>query len=126
MPDGKCSLLGVMKPRASRSPCQQSSMLTYWYPAAFMPVETMASAVSRIICSFTLQPNLFQLFQPSAGVLERPSNFCAKAGAALMIRPMSISRKDVFIVLFLIDGHAISHVSFQIWASVSSLSRLHG
>src|SRR4051812_48030311 len=44
-----------------------------------MPLDTMASAVSRMSCSLTLQPNLFQLFQPIWGVLARPSNFCANA-----------------------------------------------
>src|SRR5271165_3887872 len=43
-------------------------MLTYWYPADFMLVLTIASAISRISFSLTLQPNLFQLFQPITGV----------------------------------------------------------
>ena len=37
-----------------------------------MPELTIASAVSRTICSFTLQANLFQLFQPIGGVSARP------------------------------------------------------
>ncbi len=37
-----------------------------------MPVATIASAVSRTICSLTLQANLFQLFQPIGGVSARP------------------------------------------------------
>src|ERR1017187_5325622 len=64
-----------MNPWASRCPCQQSSMLTYWYPASFMPEATIASAVSRISCSFTLSANLFQLFQPICGVKASWSNF---------------------------------------------------
>ena len=38
-------------------------MLIYSYPASFMPEETIASAVCRISSSFTVLPNLFQLFQ---------------------------------------------------------------
>src|SRR6185295_16077995 len=37
-----------------------------------MPLETMASAVSRISCSLTSQPKWFQLFQPIGGVRARP------------------------------------------------------
>src|SRR5919197_6455281 len=37
-----------------------------------MPVLTTASAISRISFSLTLQPNLFQLFQPIGGVLASP------------------------------------------------------
>src|SRR5688572_13706956 len=44
-----------------------------------MPLATIASAVSRISCSLTLQPNLFQLFQPICGVFASPSNFWANA-----------------------------------------------
>ena len=60
-------------------------MLTYWYPASFMPEATIASAVSRISCSFTLSANLFQLFQPICGVKASWSNFwpgalCATTG----------------------------------------------
>jgi hypothetical protein len=40
-----------------------------------MPEETIASAVSRTSDSETLQPNLFQLFQPIGGVFASPSNF---------------------------------------------------
>src|SRR4051794_3698757 len=37
-----------------------------------MPEAAIASAVSRTVCSFTLQANLFQLFQPIGGVRARP------------------------------------------------------
>jgi hypothetical protein len=37
-----------------------------------MPELTIASALLRTICSFTLQANLFQLFQPIGGVRARP------------------------------------------------------
>ncbi len=37
-----------------------------------MPEATIASAVSRTVCSLTSQANLFQLFQPIGGVRARP------------------------------------------------------
>src|SRR5215213_1978951 len=37
-----------------------------------MPLVTIASAISLISFSLTLQANLFQLFQPIGGVLARP------------------------------------------------------
>src|SRR4051812_47873312 len=37
-----------------------------------MPEAAIASAVSRTVCSFTLQANLFQLFQPIGGVRASP------------------------------------------------------
>ena len=40
-----------------------------------LPLETIASAVSRIIFSFTSHANLVQLFQPIGGVKASPSNF---------------------------------------------------
>src|SRR3954466_11264979 len=40
-----------------------------------MPEATIASAVSRINASLTLQPNLFQLFHPIGGVWASCSNF---------------------------------------------------
>src|ERR1700683_1553774 len=56
-----------MFPFESRLTCQQSSMLTYSYPASFMPDLTIASAMLRIISSLTLQANLFHEFQPMGG-----------------------------------------------------------
>src|SRR5215471_8958420 len=56
---------------ASRLTCQQSSMFTYSYPASFMPDFTTASAMLLIMSSLTLQPNLFQEFQPMGGVTAR-------------------------------------------------------
>src|SRR6266550_4282898 len=51
-----------------------------------MPDVTMASAIPRIISSLTLQPNLFQLFQPMGGVSARLAETeewsCAKQGTA--------------------------------------------
>src|SRR5689334_12730350 len=43
-----------------------------------MPLVTIASAMSLISFSLTLQANLFQLFQPIGGVLARPLS-CALA-----------------------------------------------
>lgn len=51
---------------------QQSSKFKYVYPAAANPVETIASAVSLIICSFMSHPYLFHGFQPIGGVLPNP------------------------------------------------------
>src|SRR3954466_7062063 len=44
-----------------------------------MPEATIASAVSRINASLTLQPNLFQLFHPIGGVWASCSNFWPSA-----------------------------------------------
>src|SRR5437588_614164 len=49
-----------------------------------MPVLTSASAISLINFSLTLQPNLFQLFQPIGGVRASPlSSARARASNAL-------------------------------------------
>ena len=74
MPEGKRSGSTTISPFSSRSTCQQSSMTTYSYPAAAIPVATIASAVSRISRSLTSQPNRFQLFQPMGGVAASPSS----------------------------------------------------
>ena len=79
MPEGKRSGSATINPSESRPICQQSSMTTYSYPASFIPVATIASAVSIISFSLTLQANLFQLFQPIGGVMASPSNFWATA-----------------------------------------------
>ena len=68
---------------ASRLTCQQSSMLTYTYPASFMPDFTTASAISLIMSSLTLQPNLFHEFHPMGGVGASPAEGdCAKVNDA--------------------------------------------
>src|SRR5580765_4195298 len=46
-------------------------MLTYTYPASFIPDFTTASAMPLIRSSLTLQANLFQEFQPMGGVSAR-------------------------------------------------------
>src|ERR1700676_440996 len=71
MPCGKCCASATMLPLASRLTCQQSSMLTYTYPASFMPDFTTASAMPLIKSSLTLQANLFQEFHPMGGVSAR-------------------------------------------------------
>src|SRR5260370_32888799 len=71
MPEGKRSASATMVPWASRLTCQQSSMFTNLKPAACMPLETIASAVSLISFSETTQANLFQLFHPLGGVWSR-------------------------------------------------------
>src|SRR5580704_11735898 len=71
MPCGKCCGSGTMLALASRLTCQQSSMLTYTYPASFIPDLTTASAMLLIMSSLTLQANLFHEFQPIGGVSAR-------------------------------------------------------
>src|SRR5664279_3249176 len=72
MPDGNFLGSATILPSSSRDTCQQSSMTMNSYPAAFMPLETMAPAAFFTESSFTLQANLFQLFQPIGGVLANP------------------------------------------------------
>src|SRR5438552_2831615 len=50
------------------------------YPASFMPLDTMASAISRTLLSSTRDANLFQEFQPMGGVLAKPLGFNAVTG----------------------------------------------
>src|ERR1700722_4072232 len=59
-------------PLASRVPSHVSSILTYTYPASFMPFDAIASAIPRTALSSTLRWNLFQLFHPMGGVLANP------------------------------------------------------
>src|ERR1051326_7084231 len=68
MPCGKRCASATTLPLASRLTCQQSSMLTYTYPASFIPDFTIASAMPLIMSSLTLQANLFHEFQPIGGV----------------------------------------------------------
>src|SRR5256885_7820841 len=57
-----------------------------------MPVETRASAVALSSDSLTLQPNLFQLFQPIGGVAARASAAGAGLPARRRRRPTSSMR----------------------------------
>src|SRR3954454_22650119 len=91
MPFGNFVASGTRLPWASRDRViQQSSMLTYVYPASRSPADTNASAVARTSESVTLQPNAFQSFQPIRGVRARPfSSARAAAGrttAATVVR----------------------------------------
>src|SRR5262245_31344407 len=83
MPSGNLVKSGCRLPAASRLCCiQQSSMFTYWYPAAARPDDTILSAVCLTSASDTLQPYAFQSFQPIGGVTASP--FCnAWAGVAV-------------------------------------------
>src|SRR5436190_20011168 len=87
-----------------------------------MPLETMASAVSRIICSFTLQANLFQLFQPICGVLARPSNFCACAAPV----PSAINSARVMTVFILNSPESREFQSAGILPAEGLAQRRHG
>src|SRR2546421_7997830 len=57
-----------------------------------MPVVTKASATSLINCSLTLQPNLFQLFQPIGGV--RASSL-SSARASIVMSAQTALRQTV-------------------------------
>src|SRR5215813_3320524 len=46
-----------------------------------MPLETMPSAMDLIRASLTLQPNLFQEFQPMGGVRARPLSSAREVSA---------------------------------------------
>src|SRR4051812_1431644 len=73
MPLGNLAGSATRLPAESRAIVdQQSSMLTYSYPAAAMPLDTMTSAVCRMSVSLTEQPNVFQSFQPMGGVRPSP------------------------------------------------------
>src|SRR5882724_2823738 len=71
MPSGKRCGSTTILALASRLTCQQSSMLTYAYPASFIPDFTTASAIPLIRSSLTLQANLFHEFHPMGGVRAR-------------------------------------------------------
>src|SRR5690349_13154056 len=72
MPLGNRSALACNRPAASRvDACQQSSMLTYSYPASLSPRAAIASAVCLMSSSLIVQLNWFQLFHPIGGVSAR-------------------------------------------------------
>src|SRR5208282_6442141 len=97
MPCGKRCGSTTMFAFASRPTCQQSSMLTYSYPASFMPDLTTASAIFLIISSLTLQPNLFHEFHPMGGVsarlADRDALPCAGRFGASSERQQETNRK---------------------------------
>src|SRR2546421_12200150 len=58
----------TMLPSASRCPRHQpSSMLIYWYPAAFMPFAAIALACAIAICASMMLEKLFHDDQPMGG-----------------------------------------------------------
>src|SRR5689334_6858648 len=84
MPLGNRVLLGTSLPAESRVfSAQQSSMLTYSYPAAFRPLSTKMSAMPLTIASLNSarQAVVFQLLKPIGGVGARPSGRACAAGA---------------------------------------------
>src|SRR5258708_2118158 len=89
MPSGNLVKSGCRFPDESRDFwSQQSSMLTYWYPAAAIPEETILSAVDLMSDSETLHPKAFQSLKPICGVSARPL-FRAAAGGAAATVPIS-------------------------------------
>ena len=98
---GKPGLVCIF-PSASRVPSHPSSMLMYWYPAAFIPLVTIASAWARIMESSILGPNLFQLFHPIGGVGE---SFAAEPLCAGLIGhrvAATASPRDNTYILFIV------------------------
>src|ERR1041385_2346712 len=61
-----------------------------------MPLVTIASAISLMSFSLTLQPNLFQLFQPIGGVFARPLS-CAQTLLAQEVNRRTTSIREFFI-----------------------------
>src|SRR5713226_8515820 len=59
-----------------------------------MPVLTTASAISRISLSLTLQPNLFQLFQPMGGVAATAGVACACAAGGRAVAARARIRNE--------------------------------
>src|SRR5450631_2775321 len=68
MPLGNLVASATRLPLESRPLIQQSSMFTYLYPAAAIPLVTNTSATPLRSDSLGLQPKLFQEFQPMGGV----------------------------------------------------------
>src|SRR2546430_15896637 len=83
MPCGNRTWLGTRLPFASRlvSP-QQSSRLTYWYPAASRPDETKMSAIPLTMASLKSALHLveFQLLKPIGGGRAHPLARAAAGG----------------------------------------------
>src|SRR5580765_5147514 len=71
MPDGNLVVFQRRFPLESRPSIQQSSMLTYWYPTACMPLDTNVSAICLMSVSFMLHWNVFHEFHPIGGVAPR-------------------------------------------------------
>src|SRR5690349_6095293 len=99
---GKRSGYGTIFPVSSRFTCQQSSITMYWYPASFIPDETIASAAPFTRSSLTLQPNLFQVFHPIGGVSAKPldGGVCAKVMAETNAETMANNDSTLFMNIF--------------------------
>ena len=96
-----------MVPLASRDTCQQSSIVTYWYPASRMPVVTIASAMPLIRLSLTSHPNLFQLFHPMGGVSASPLfTGCAGTGpgAAMVAAELATTTAESSVTIEFMGG----------------------
>src|ERR1700694_6052662 len=92
MPCGKCCKSATMLPLAPRLTCQQSSMLTYTYPASFMPDLTRASAMPLIMSSLTLQANLFHEFHPMGGVRAKALDVALFSCAERLVVTIKITK----------------------------------
>src|SRR6266852_501579 len=79
-----------------------------------MPLATIASAISLINCSLTLQANLFQLFQPIGGVRARPL-----PTARALVRAPGSER----VMTRLVDMSVAHRLSLQLGMASSVLSR---
>src|SRR5436305_4394674 len=91
MPCGKRVWLGTRRPFLSREvSAQQSSRLTYWYPAALRPLDTKMSAIALTIPSLNPEPHLveFQLLNPIGGVRASPLASGLAGGAARSTPPV--------------------------------------
>src|SRR6478672_7750269 len=64
-----------------------------------MPLPTMASAMPLIMSSLTLQPNLFQLFQPIGGVRASPLSQARASGTLVATSPSSRQQAACFSTL---------------------------
>src|SRR2546427_7511140 len=91
MPCGKRVWLGTRCPPESRLvSAQQSSRLTYWYPASLSPDETKMSAIPCTIDSLKSARHSveFQLLKPIGGVSARPLARADAGGAVNSAEPM--------------------------------------
>src|ERR1700678_122743 len=73
IPDGNFVAFHCRFPFESRPSIQQSSRLTYWYPAACIPLLTKVSATLSIKVSLKLHSHVFHEIQPIGGVAARVS-----------------------------------------------------
>src|SRR5690349_22192873 len=110
MPPGKRVALACRRPWASRLlAIQQSSMLTYLYPASRRPVLTSASAVDRMRASSMLQPKRFQLFQPMGGALIGPGTGVEEAAAVVGVAATTMAVATVAAVVRAVTSVRMVH-----------------